>query len=382
VSAAVTGSERIEAAFSPDGARDTPAVICYEGIFVRDHWSQLTRRPWWEQLDPDVERQAAWRCEVIEQIGQDWLVLPSALPRAQRAGLSLQVRPEGVVRLDARTGIAEPLAEPQVGGWSPAGELASVQPEHLAETPDEIDHAIALPASDPGAAVADGRGDLAARLQQQCGRGLWPLRHVSSPLWRCYSLWGFEGMMAMAATRPDLVRHACLRYLESSVRAVREAAALGAAGIWIEECLTDMVSPETFRALNLPFLRPLVEEIRRAGLKSIYYYCGDPWDRWDLLMDAGADALSLEEGKKGFEIDVDDVVARTQWRCVVLGNLDAIGVLQDGSDDALRAEIARQLAAGHRNGGRFIMSLGSPVTPETSVARVRRYCDLVRELSG
>jgi len=48
----------------------------------------------------------------------------------------------------------------------------------------------------------------------------------------------------------------------------------------------------------------------------------------------------------------------------------------------LRAEIARQITAGRRNGSRFIMSLGSPVTPGTPVVRVRRYCELVRELAG
>ena len=44
-------------------------------------------------------------------------------------------------------------------------------------------------------------------------------------------------------------------------------------------------------------------------------------------------------------------------------------------------DLARQLDAGRRNVGRFIMSLGSPVTPATPVARVRCYAEIVRELS-
>ncbi|MHC4884357.1 MAG: hypothetical protein ACYTGH_04655 [Planctomycetota bacterium] len=44
----------------------------------------------------------------------------------------------------------------------------------------------------------------------------------------------------------------------------------------------------------------------------------------------------------------------------------------------LETEVARQLAAGRRNRGRFIMSTGSPVTPDTPVARVQQYADLVR----
>jgi uroporphyrinogen-III decarboxylase len=122
-----------------------------------------------------------------------------------------------------------------------------------------------------------------------------------------------------------------------------------------------------------------VEAIRVAGMKSMYYYCGDPASRWDLILSIGADAIALEESKKNFTIDIDVVVDRVGGRCAVLGNLDAVGILQDADEAGLRREIHRQIAAGRRNGGRFIMSLGSPVTPGTQAERVRRYCELVRE---
>ena len=90
----------------------------------------------------------------------------------------------------------------------------------------------------------------------------------------------------------------------------------------------------------------------------------------------------LEESKKGFKIDIEDVVDVVQGRIAVLGNLDAIGVLQGGSEQDLEAEIARQVRVGRRNKGRFIMSIGSPVTPATPVERVRHYCDLVHRMGS
>jgi len=117
-------------------------------------------------------------------------------------------------------------------------------------------------------------------------------------------------------------------------------------------------------------------------MKSIYYYCGDPWGRFDAILDVGADAFHFEESKKGFRIDIEDIVEGAGKRGVVFGNLDAIGVLQDGSEDVLRAEIHRQLRAGRKNGNRFVMSTGSPITPGTSVQKVRRYTDIVREVAG
>lgn len=371
----------VEAAFSQEGTTEIPAVICYEGIYVRDHWEQLTSCPWWYQYAPDIECHMLWRREAIAKTGQDWFVLPFCYSREERQRFSIEARSEGVFRIDRLTGREERLEQPQIGGWSGSGEVQSVRPYHLAETLYEIDELIPVPVDcDPQEIMVNGRADLAAQILEEFGEDLYPICHVSSPLWCCYSLWGFEGMMTMIATHPDLVTYACQRFLASSIYAVREAAVLGAAGIWIEECLTDMISPDAFETLNVPFLHQVVEEIHDAGMKSIYYFCGNPAGKWDQLLSVQADAISLEESKKGFVIDIEEIVERVQGRCVVVGNLDAMGVLEQGSEEQLRAEIARQVAAGRRNGSRFIMGIGSPVTPATPVERVRLYCDLVHEL--
>jgi len=179
-----------------------------------------------------------------------------------------------------------------------------------------------------------------------------------------------------------VVAHACRILLQHALHSVRCSAVLGARAVWIEECLTDMVSPAAFEALNLPLLRELANGIRQTGMKSIYYYCGNPTDRWELLLTAGADALALEESKKGFVIDIEEAARRARGRCVLLGNLDAVGLLPSAGEPELRGEIARQIRAGRRNGSRFAMSIGSPVTPETAVERVRRYCDLSRQIGA
>ena len=379
----MTGREKIEAALSGEGAGEIPAVICYEGIYIRDHWDELTSQPWWYAQSPKLEHQLAWRREVLAAAPQDWFALPACASRAEREAVAVEQRGEEVFLIDRRRGSSRKLARPVVSGWDRQAIAAQASPEHLPESIEEIDAAVPLPAEfDAQRFAADGRADLAAALLDEFGTDLFPLAHVSSPSWGCYGLWGFEGMMTLIADRPDLVARACRRLLAGRIQAVRQAAALGAAGVWVEECLTDMISLAAFEQLNVPPLRELIAAIRSAGMKSIYYYCGDPGGKWELLLSAGADALSLEESKKGFVIDIEDVVERAAGRCAVLGNLDAIGLLAAGSDDQLRAEIARQIAAGRRSGSGFIMSLGSPVTPGTPAGRVRRYLELAHELGG
>jgi hypothetical protein len=377
-----TPRQNIEAALTTQGARDIPAVICYESIYVRDHWPMLTDSPWWHAHSPDLALQLAWRRDVLTRSGYDWFELPPFPARKERENLCLDVRADGVYRVDKRTGHARRLNEPRVGGWDAGHSVQSIHPTHMPENEGEVDARIpTAPAFDPVQARAEGRDDLARELIAVEPQ-YFPLGYVAAPLWQTYPLWGFEGMMEMIVERPQLVRHACERNLSWCLRAVREAAFLGAAGVWIEDCLTDMISPRDFESLNVPWLRRIVDEIRQLGMKSIYYFCGSPAGKWDMLLSIGADALALEESKKGFRIDIDEVVEQVGGRCAVLGNLDAIGVLQDGDEGQLRAAIQQQIAAGRRNGSRFIMSVGSPVTPGTPVERVSLYCDLSHEMGA
>lgn len=380
----MNGQERIEAALTPKGATDIGAVICYEGIYVRDHWDQLTDQPWWAQYSPDFDVQLAWHRDVIERTGQDWFYISACPSRDELAARRIEpIGDSAIEMIDERTGERRHIDRPRIGGWSPTDELASIHPDTLVDDTAQIDERI--PPVEPFNAArfsAEGRGDMAARLlaSDGPGAGRLPITHVSSPLWNCYSLWGFEGMMMMVLDRPDLVEYVCRRRCEHALVSVQAAAAVGVRGVWIEECITDMISPDAFAQLNVPYLQQIVRAIRDAGMKSIYYFCGDPTGKWDHLLDVGADALSLEESKKGFEIDIDHIVERADGRFAVLGNLDAIDLLETGSEAELRAELLRQIDAGRRNGSRFIMSIGSPVTPDTPVERVRQYCDLAREL--
>jgi hypothetical protein len=364
----------IEAALSVEGCGKFPAVICYEGIYYRDHWEELTDIPWWYSQSPQLEHQIAWRSCLLPGIGQDWMELPVCYGSYERDNLLILEQGEQVLLSDKTSGKYQQLTKPVLGGWESFTDYSA---SHPAESIDEINFFLPYPeAFDLERFKSEGQTDL-AEWQLKAFPDLFPFRHVSSPLWSCYSLWGYENLMRLVADCPDLVAYACDRNLETSRLQVQAAAALGARGIWIEECLTDQISPQAYRALNLPFLCQLVETIRSAGLASILYFCGNPIGKLDLLLQSRADALSFEESKKGFRIDITEIAEAVNGRCTLLGNLDVINLLPDVSEAELRQEIQRQFTAGRSNRNRFIMSLGSPVTPGTSPSRVRLYCDMV-----
>jgi hypothetical protein len=381
----MTGREKIEAAFSPEGTPAFAAVTCYQGLCLRDHWEQATDAPWWALKDPVPEHQLQpWR-DLLARTDEDWFPLRYGFSRKAREELFIETEGEAVWQVNRTSGARQELVREPVGGNQPGPEADHPSPAANVQDGDELDAVLEEVFGPPPEGPwppDDGTLDLPHLMVSQLGDQHMPLAHVGTPWWHCHSLWNFTDLMMRAIEAPELVHHACARLLEFDLRTVQRAAAAGAEIIWIEDCMTDMISPAQCRDFSLAYLRPLVEAVRECGLRSVHYYCGRPDDRWDLLLDTGADALALEEGKKGFTVDLLEVAERVAGRMTLVGNLDAIGVLEQGSAAALGAEVARQCEAGRNNRHRFIASIGSPVTPGTSLARVRQFCDLVHEIGS
>jgi hypothetical protein len=377
----MTGREKIHAAFSKDGTREIPAVICYEGIYIRDHYKELASCPWWYAQETDIEKQLLWHGEVAENIGQDWFALPWCDTREARENFSVQVRPDGVYKIHRITNDERRLYEPQVGGgfWLPEPQVIN--------TPEDIDKLFSddgfapFSADDAEKIKQSGARDLSDRLINGVCKDKSPLAHVASPVWMCTSLWGnYEEFFVRVAENPELVKYACGKYFQTCRNRVLQAAALGAEIIWIEDCYMDLISPAAYKKFSAPYITELTETIRGAGMKSVYYYTGNISDRLDMILSIGADAVSFEESKKNFKIDIEELAEYINGRCVLFGNLDATGFLRDCSEEELKSEIARQISAGRKNKSRFVMSMGSPVTPGTSVDKVKLYCDAAHEL--
>jgi hypothetical protein len=375
----MTGRQKIDAALSPRGTGSIPAIIPYESVMIRDRWEELLSDPWWHLYSPELEVQLRWRRAVHRRIENDLLELPQFHARREREFLSIERRRDGMVLLDRRSGRATQLEREPIGGV-PIESLQQTTGTE-AKSPRDIDRLVPPPAGEnPEAFLRSGKAELAQELLREFGRERYPIVSVRSPLWACHHLWSFDTLMVNLAGAPDLVRYACVRYLDRARQETARAAAVGAAGVWIEECLTDLVSPETYASISLPYLQNLVEWVHAAGMCCMLYYCGEPAGKMDLILSAGCDAVGFEESKKGFRIDIERLPDQVAGRCALLGNVDAVEVIEKGNEEALRAELRRQIRAGRRNRGRFIMSSGSPITPATPIERIRTYLELAREL--
>ena len=142
-----------------------------------------------------------------------------------------------------------------------------------------------------------------------------------------------------------------------------------------------MISVAHYERFCLPYVRTMVDEIHRAGLKAIVIYFGAVMDRLDQIASLGADGLSVECSMKGYVNDIDTIARRIGDQVSLFANIDPVGVIEQGSDTSLEREIERQVRAGRQASG-FLVSPASPITPATRLERVRRFIAVARDLGG
>jgi len=156
-------------------------------------------------------------------------------------------------------------------------------------------------------------------------------------------------------------------------------AAAGVQYLWLEECLSsaDLISPRDYERFAFATTGPYIAEAKRLGLTVVLYYCGDVMSRLPWLKRLGMDALAVEESKKGFSVDIADVIAEVGDTCCVFGNVDAVQVMLEGTRATIEAEVHRQLRLGRQAGG-FVLCQGSPFTLDTPAEKVGWFTGCAR----
>jgi uroporphyrinogen-III decarboxylase len=218
---------------------------------------------------------------------------------------------------------------------------------------------------------AAGVFDVTRILAREAGDRM-PISFIApTPFWSTYSLLGFQGMMMAMRERPRLFGYLMERRHHQRLEILKGFGRAGADVVWIEECLSsaDLISPADYERFAFATARAFVADVNRLGLTTVFYYCGDVVPRLPWLRQLSMAALAVEESKKGFTVDIADVIAGVDGACAVFGNVNAIGVIHEGTPEVIKAEVCRQIRAGQKAKG-FVLCQGSPFTLDTPPAKI------------
>ena len=257
--------------------------------------------------------------------------------------------------------------------WDLSGEIGSLE---------DVDTAIPIVSMEE--LTSRGLFELPKQLVKDYGERRFIYANAITPFDGVYDLLGFAGMMVTIYDCPKLLHAIMERKLAQYLEILRGLAEAGVHGVWIIQTLAsaDLISPQHFIEFVLPYQRAFVDEIKALGMATILYFCGDAIPRLDMIRSLGVDAIALEESKKTFRIDIEEIVDRVGDIACIFGNIDAIRIMDQGTPEIIEQEVKRQISAGKRARG-FVLGIGSPLPRTTNprnvdalVRAVRRYGQL------
>jgi uroporphyrinogen-III decarboxylase len=195
----------------------------------------------------------------------------------------------------------------------------------------------------------------------------------------CYTL-GFETSLIMMKENPDVFIYMTDRFYEDSLPHYEHISAYGYEAILIAEswASVDIISPQQYNDFAFPYQKKAIQAAQSQGLKAILYSTGYLMPILSKMCELGADALTIEEGRKGEPMDIGKVREIVGPKQCIFGNFDAENVLLRGTKEDIECEVKRQIySAGHD--GSFIMGTGSPVCDDTEPENIDYFIQFTRQ---
>jgi len=237
------------------------------------------------------------------------------------------------------------------------------------ESPPSLDSLEELvPLVDAETLIADGCHEMARRLVARCDAQVWLRGAIGSPYDSLPGVLGFAVMMAAMRRDPVLIEAVIERTLHNCLERAKLIKASGVRGIFIEECCasSDLISEADYCRFAVPSDYQLVAELKAMGFDVLFHMTGGIEGRLPHLRELAADGIALEDGKKGFEVDVGRVRKELGAEITLWGNINPV-IIRDGPRERIAAEVQEQF---EQAGRPFVVSCGSPLTLDTPIENV------------
>ncbi|HEY3412400.1 MAG TPA: uroporphyrinogen decarboxylase family protein [Armatimonadota bacterium] len=194
--------------------------------------------------------------------------------------------------------------------------------------------------------------------RKRVGSEKWIEGWVEGPCAEGADLRGINTVMTDFYDDPDFVRQLFATIIEMELRFAAVQVEAGADAIGIGDAAASLVGPAVYNEFVWPFEKQLVDGIHALGVPVRLHICGNTGKMLEGM------------GRLGCEIvDIDYLVPLAKAReamgpdQILLGNIDPVRTLRDGTPDSVTAAIA----ACHREAGpRFIVGAGCEVTRDTA----------------
>jgi MtaA/CmuA family methyltransferase len=197
---------------------------------------------------------------------------------------------------------------------------------------------------------------------------------VEGPCGASADLRGINTLMLDFYDDPDFVRDLFEFVLDLAVRFGRAQARAGADLIGIGDPAASLVGPKIYEEFVWPAQRRLVDALHDAGLRVRLHICGNTGRSLELIGRLGCDIVDIDSA-----VPVAAAREKTGPGQVLLGNLDPVRVLRNGSPEEVTAAAAQCQAEAGPN---CIIGAGCEVVRDTPEGNMRALAQPAPPVSG
>ena len=186
---------------------------------------------------------------------------------------------------------------------------------------------------------------------------------VEGPCAEAADLRGINTLMLDFYDDPDFVRDLFEFVVEMELGFAKAEIEAGADLIAVGDAAASLVGPKIYNAMIWPYEKKMVDAIHALGVRVRLHICGNTRAILDGIGRLGCEIVDLD-----YLTPVAEAREKMGPRQVVMGNIDPVRVLRDGTPDT----ILRELAECHRQAGeRFVVGAGCEVPRDTPLQNVR-----------
>ncbi len=190
---------------------------------------------------------------------------------------------------------------------------------------------------------------------------------VEGPCAEASDLRGIINIMTDFYDDPQFVRDLFEFVLEMELRFARAQIDAGIDIMGVGDAAASLVGPEIYEEFVWPYEKRLVDELHALGTRVRLHICGNTRFMLEGMGKLGCEIVDLD-----FLAPISEGRAKMGPDQVLLGNIDPVSVLQDGSSE----DVNQAISQCHKDAGpRYIVSAGCEVTRDTSYDNLRTLVD-------
>lgn len=197
---------------------------------------------------------------------------------------------------------------------------------------------------------------------------------IEGPCAEAADLRGINRLMLDFYDDPDFVRNLFDFILEMEVAFARAQVEAGVDLVGIGDAAASLVGPQIYEEFVWPYEKRMIDRLHALGTRVRLHICGNISRILEPIGRLGCEMVDLD-----YMVSVAEARRAMGPQQVLLGNLDPVRALRDGTPESVRSAVAEC----HRQAGpRYIVGAGCEVPRDTPAENVRAMTEYARSTSA